>query len=45
MWNYMMGWGGNYGYGMMGGAGLITMFLVWAALILVIALLWKYLNK
>jgi len=44
----MMGWDGGYwvGYGMMGGgAGLITTLLVWTILVLVIALLWKKLNK
>ena len=45
----MMGWDGGYwgGYGMMGGGGtgLITTLLVWTILVLVIALLWKKLNK
>ena len=46
----MMGWDGGYwgGYGMMGGCGgggLITTLLVWTILVLVIALLWKKLNK
>ncbi|MBI3045949.1 MAG: hypothetical protein HYY86_00170 [Candidatus Harrisonbacteria bacterium] len=44
----MMGWDGGYwrGYGLAGGgAGLITTLLVWTILVLVIALLWKHLNK
>lgn len=45
----MMGWGGGYGgygsYGMMGGADFITTLLVWTALVLAIALLWKHLKK
>ena len=46
MYNFM-GWDGVYGgYGMMGGGlGIITTLLTWTVLILVIALLWKHLNK
>ncbi len=36
----------NYSYGMMGGgAGLITMLLLWVLLALGIAALWKYVTK
>lgn len=42
----MMGWDGWYGGGYgMGGVGLVTTFLVWTILVLVIAFLWKQLNK
>ena len=46
-WN-MMGYGGYGGYGscgLLGGTGFVTMLLVWVILGLVIALLWKNLNK
>ncbi|MDO8430122.1 MAG: sporulation protein YjcZ [bacterium] len=44
-WN-MMGYGGySGGCGLFGGTGFITMLLVWIVLALVIAMLWKNLNK